>query len=150
MDDDFLKLATEFLLAVTGELDNYTEEKGEIVSNGKDEVYLLTPSHIQFAYAGRGPGKSPPLNPILEWVKSKNIGEGIKEQKGTAFAIMRSIKEKGTKNWIPNAPNIMQVAINNNLQKYFDGLNKDIFKVQQEEIDGIFRKEFPEGITFKI
>lgn len=151
MEDEFLVIAEAFLKAVSGELDPSTEEKGIIVVDKEgNSVSLFTPSHIQFAKYGRGPGKQPPVDDILKWVSKKGIVSGVKEQLGMAWGIAISISKNGTKNWVPNAPNALQEAIDNNIQKYYDDTNKEVVKIESEKIDKILREEFPKEIEFKI
>src|SRR5690554_1654545 len=68
-----IDVAREFLMAVKHELDPSTTRKGEVIQSGQFEFTLLTPSHIQFAKYGRGPGRMPPVDPLLKWVKGKGI-----------------------------------------------------------------------------
>ena len=147
----FIEIAMVFLKAVTGELDSYTEKSGVIeVSENGNSVTLFTPSHIQFAKYGRGPGEKPPLDPLIEWITKKGIVTDKKEVRGTAFAIQRSIGEKGTKNWQRGAPNALQEAINNNISKYFGDLSKVAVITQSNELNKIYEKEFPKKVEFKI
>lgn len=148
---EFVDIAKAFLEAVTGELDKWTEENGVIVTNEQDQkVTLFTPQHVQFARYGRGPGKKPPLDPLLKWVIKKGIVEDIKDAKGTAFAIQNSISTKGTKNWDPNGGNFIQEVINDNLKEYYKNLNASIFIEQNNEVINIMETLFPEKIEIKI
>lgn len=146
---EFIDIAKEFLLMVSGELDPYTTRDGEI-EVGSDRVTLFTPAHIQFAKYGRGPGKKPPLDPILAFVKEKGIIFDNATQRGTAFAIMNSISKKGTSNWVPDAPNALDEAINKNLEGYYKDLSKIIFIEQTKELDKLYEKQFGKEIEFKI
>ena len=84
----FEEIARMFLGAVTSELDTYTSIKGEIVKNSSSSFSLLTPEHIHFAKNGRAPGKNPPLEAMLQFIRSKNILFDNMDEKGTAFPIM--------------------------------------------------------------
>lgn len=112
----------DFLMAVKVELDPSTTRKGEVIRSGEYEYTLLTPSHIQFAKFGRGPGKQPPIEPILGWVKNKGIVFEGSTEEGTAWAIAKSIAKNGTKNWVPNAPNALEEALTNHYKVYNDRL----------------------------
>ena len=127
------EIAKEFLKKVTFKLDQHTSHKGEIIEEGAS-VSLLTPSHIQFAVYGRGPGKRPPLDPILAWVKREKIRFAKLSDRGTAFAIMSSIGKKGTKNWKKNAPNALEEAINENLDEYREKLADSVSIIIQDEM----------------
>lgn len=146
----FVSIAKQFLTAVAKELDPYTTEKSKIKVDDFKEVTLLTPEHIQFAKYGRGPGKQPPLNKILEFVKDKGIIFKGTDQRGTAFAIAKSIGEKGTLNWKPGAPNAIEEAINNNILDYYKKLNNFVIETYDPEIQEIYEKIFPTKVTLKL
>lgn len=149
----FVKIAKEFLMAVKGELDPYTTQKSEVKVRNFFTVELLTPSHIQFARYGRGPGKRPPINPILEWVQQKRIAMGT-EAKGTAYAIANSISKKGTSNYVPNAPNFLEEMLRKHMDEYLDKLNEGHLKKtnekHMEEMESIFADLEKEGGAFNL
>lgn len=70
---------------------------------GQFEVIIKALDYLKFIDEGRRPGKQPPLNPILSWVKTRNIrfknknGQGFLKNEQTAFIIRRSIGQKGIK-----------------------------------------------------
>jgi hypothetical protein len=141
-DEDFqdlMAIAGEFLEAVSAELDPYTENKG-FVEVGETKAILLTPSHIQFAKYGRGPGKKPPLDNILEWVKKEGITFEKLSDRGTAFAIQASIGKNGTQNWVPNAPNALEEAIRNHMEEYSDKMGKAIAIKINDQVNGIYKQ----------
>ena len=121
----FEDIARDFLESVTSELDTYTSIKGRIYGDGNSMI-LETPDHIQYAFAGRGPGKKPPLEAMLELVRSKNIIFDGKDEKGTAFALQAIIAKKGTKNHKPNAPDIMETTVAKYQKKYEKELGDSI------------------------
>lgn len=120
----FVKIAKEFLMAVKGELDPYTTAKNEVKVKNFFTVELLTPAHIQFARYGRGPGKRPPINAILQWVQEKRI-TSPKDALGTAYAIANSISKKGTSNYVPNAPNFLEAMLEKHMANYLNKLNEE-------------------------
>lgn len=119
----FVSVTREFLQLVKGDLDQYTTQKSTIKVNNFLSLTLITPAHVQFAKYGRGPGKTPPLDPIIAWVKKKGVIKGGGSVEGTAFAIAKSIGKKGTKNYVPNAPNAIEEAINKHLALYVERVN---------------------------
>lgn len=150
LDIDFVKIATEFLQMVSKELDPHTSIKGEIEVESPFKVSLFTPSHIQFAKYGRGPGKKPPLDPILEWVKGKGIIFNGTDEKGTAFAIQASIGKNGTLGWVPNAPNAMEEAIDKHFEKYAAATGFSVGLTVSEQVNDFWETIFPQKIEFKI
>lgn len=136
---DLMAIAGEFLEAVTGELDPYTKEKG-VVDVGEARAILLTPSHIQFARYGRGPGKNPPLDNILQWVKEEGIKFEKLSEQGTASAIQFSIGKHGTKNWVPNAPNALEEALTKHMEDYMDKLSKATVVKINDQVNGIYKQ----------
>ena len=123
--ESFEDIARDFLEAATSELDVYTSIKGKIYGDS-DSMTLETPDHIQWAFAGRGKGKRPPLEAMLELVRSKNIIFDGKDEKGTAFALQAIIAKKGTKNHKPNAPDIMETTVAKYQKKYEKELGDSI------------------------
>ena len=71
-------------------------------------------------------GKRPPLEAMLELVRSKNIIFDGKDEKGTAFALQAIIAKKGTKNHKPNAPDIMETTVAKYQKKYEKELGDSI------------------------
>ncbi|UXQ88757.1 hypothetical protein [Tenacibaculum phage Larrie] len=117
MNDELREIIIQFLESVKKELDEFTSEKGHIETSG-DSVSLFTPHYIQFAKYGRGAGKMPPIEPLVDWVKRKGIVSEDSQARGTAFAIAKSISKKGTLNHVPNAPNAIEEAMENALDSY--------------------------------
>ena len=145
---DLTFIAREFLKMVGKSLDQHTSEKN-FVEMDATSVTLFTPSHIQYSYAGRGPGKKPPLDPILKWVKREGIIFSGTDERGTAFAIQNSISKKGTKNWQPNAPNVIDEAIKDEISKYSQAL-ASMFVIQvNDEVKEFNQKNFKDT-KFKI
>jgi hypothetical protein len=136
---ELMLIAKEFLKAVTGELDPWTKEKGEIKEDGYKAI-LLTPSHIQFARYGRGPGKKPPFEDILKWVKEEGIKFQGQTETGTAFAIQNSIGLNGTKNWVPNAPSFLDEAIEKHFKEYQIKLGQKLTVIINDEVNSIYKK----------
>jgi hypothetical protein len=121
----FVSITREFLMLVKGDLDQYTTQKSTIKVNNFLSLSLFTPAHLQFAKYGRGPGKMPPLDPLIEWVSKKGIVSGGSSQaRGAAFAIAKSISKKGTKNYVPNAPNALEEALNKHMNTYVTKVNE--------------------------
>jgi len=119
----FVSIAKDFLLLVKGELDQHTTQKSDIKVNNFLSVSIFTPAHVQFAKYGRGPGKQPPLDPLIEWVRKKGIITGEKNIRGAAFAIAKSIGKNGTKNYVPNAPNAIEEALTKHMKNYVNKIN---------------------------
>lgn len=66
------------------------------ILNNKYEIVFTLPDYWKWVENGRKPGKMPPINSIMKWVRKKNIP--IKTTlKQTAFVIARSIGKKGIK-----------------------------------------------------
>tara|TARA_B110000014_G_C19719023_1_gene375870 strand:+ start:113 stop:562 length:450 start_codon:yes stop_codon:yes gene_type:complete len=148
MYDIFIKLATALLQKVANETDKHTSQKATI-SSDSDSVTLSTPDYLQFAIYGRGPGKRPPLDNILQFVKGKNIVFDGLDQRGTAFAIQASIGKKGTSNWVPNAPNALEGFIEDNLGEYLGSLNVQLLDKNSKDVEEIYDKNIPTQMKFK-
>jgi len=133
-----------FLALVKKDLDPYTTRKNVVIQNDETSVSLFTPSHIQFARYGRGPGKQPPISNILEYVKSRNIRFNGLSQEGTAWAIAKSIAKKGTSNYVPNAPNFLEETLLKRLKEFekrmADNEAININDILNEEFDKLPKK----------
>lgn len=136
---ELMEIAIEFLKAVTGELDLYTKTKGEVFEEGYKAV-LLTPSHIQYARYGRGPGKKPPFESIFKWVKEEGIKFQGTDERGTAFAIQNSIGIHGTKNWVPNAPSFLEESISKHMDEYQILLGQKLLVIINDEVNSIYKQ----------
>lgn len=144
MFKELVNLAVEFLKAVSGELDPYTSQKG-VITTDNSSATLLTPSHIQFAKYGRGPGKLPPIEPLEEWAKSVGAVDPRQMAWGTAI----DISKNGTIGYTPNAPNAMDEAITKHEGEFLEKANNMVAIT----VNGIMRQIqiLPESIeTFKM
>ena len=152
LDKNFLKdlveIAKEFFNLTKKDLDPHTKKKGSVVLE-KGKITLLTPSHIQFAKYGRGPGKKPPLDAILEFVSSEGISCAGSSMYRPAFAIQAKIGKKGTSNWVPNAPNALEEALDKNYQKYAKELSDSVSIKISDEVNKIY-KDIKPNEKFKI
>lgn len=73
------------------------QTSAQITSQGSDnKVVVSGPSYVFTLETGRGPGKQPPPGTIPAWIDSKRISL-VTPIQNAAFAISRSIGEKGTK-----------------------------------------------------
>jgi hypothetical protein len=135
----FKDIARDFLESVTSDLDTYTSVKGKIYGD-LNSMTLETPDHIQFAFAGRPSGKRPPLEAMLQLVRSKNILFDGMDERGTAFALQAIIAKKGTKNHKPNAPDILETTVAKYQQIYMDELGESVLV----EIDNRLKDEMRE------
>tara|TARA_R110000822_G_scaffold161_1_gene701 strand:- start:11214 stop:11663 length:450 start_codon:yes stop_codon:yes gene_type:complete len=148
---EFIDIAKAFLQAMTQELDKSTSTKGVIIEDEKgNSVSLFTPSHIQFAVYGRGPGKRPPLQNMLDFVKGQGIIFDKTDARGTAFAIQASIAKNGTKNFVPNAPDALQQVVDKNIEKYYQQLSQYQLSIMSEQILTVFGEQFPKTTQYKI
>jgi hypothetical protein len=137
--NELVEIAKEFLQAVSKEMDPYSKEKGEVKVEGT-KVILLTPSHIQYAKYGRGPGKRPPFQDIYDWVKAEGIQFQDLSTEGTAWAIQTSIGKNGTKNWVPNAPNFLEESINKHFEEYQVLMSQKLIVLINDEVNNIYKK----------
>ena len=152
--NSFEEIAKAFLNSVKSSTDTYTSIKGEILQNSVSSFSLLTPDHIQWAYAGRAAGKAPPLAEILRFVNDKNILFDGLDERGTAFAIQQSIKRKGTKNHKPNAGDIMEETVSKYQNKYESDLGShmliDINNRMKDEMEAHWKEQDRLFKDFKI
>jgi uncharacterized protein YciU (UPF0263 family) len=149
MHDIFIQLTRAFLEKVAKASDEHTTEKSYITEES-DGLKLVTPDYLQYAVYGRGPGKAPPISAMMDFVKAKGIIFDNMDQRGTAFAIAASIAKKGTSNWVPNAPNVLEEFIQENISEYYTELNIQLLDKENKDISEIFSRTIPTQIKFKI
>jgi hypothetical protein len=128
--------------------DRLNQEK--LVASGRlrDSIYgVVTETGINifaqdygiFVEEGRGPGKMPPRNKILQWVESRNlqsINPKYKRPKDIAWMIGRSIAEKGT---------IQRFGYQGS--KFIDFVSKNIMASLTKDIEESYLKDLNEQIN---
>lgn len=147
--ETFVDVAREFIKLVTGELQPFVTEKITVLIDSDSKISFFTPAHMQFAKYGRGPGKQPPINNIIDFVKKKGIIFEDKDAEGTAWAIAKSIAKNGTLNWKPNAPDAIEEALEKHNEKYIKLVAEFTRKKTLEELQLIYEDQFKDQ-TFKI
>jgi len=146
LDDGFIKIAKEFMQLVRGELQPYTSGDVRVVVGTGNSVSVFAPAHIHFAKYGRAPGKMPPVEPLIEWVKKKGIVKSDKEARGTAWAIAKSISKKGTKNYVRKNKSAIEEALDKGFENYADKLAEHTGKVTLEQLQILYEDILPNEI----
>ena len=100
---------------------NLAESLRYEVSNGTLKVYAN--HYIYQLVFGRKPGKRPPREVIVQWIKDKGIQSDIPIQ-SLAYLIQRSIGENGTTLY-PSGSTLLSDIINESL---VNDLKSDLFK----------------------
>lgn len=75
------------------------------IDYGEDFVKSIGIFYLEFLDTGRGPGKFPPIQPLIDWAKKK-FGVNDKEAKQIAFLTARKISQLGTEIYINNGKGI--------------------------------------------
>lgn len=135
-----IEIAKEFLQLVSKDLDKYTSKKGVVKIEG-NSVVLLTPSHIQWAKYGRGPGKQPPIDIMIEYVKKGRIKFDGLDTEGTAWAMAAGIAKNGTANWKRGAPNALEEQITKNFESYNKKLASMLSVEIDKQVNGIYEEK---------
>ena len=102
------------------------------------EVSMLRYGQFVDNGAERGAGKMPPVRPILEWIKQKNIRpQGKITQPQLAFIIARTIGSRGQryKKAKPFIQSSMRNAVNNNIQNIANKGAIDIVKQIKQDFE---------------
>jgi len=98
-------------------LDNTGDAENSLEISGNE---LLGNDYIYYLDKGRGSGKFPPVNNIVEWVRSK-LGLTGTESKQVAFLVGRKIANEGTEIFKDNSKGI-------ELDKLVDETLKELLK----------------------
>ena len=127
------RLAEQGLVA-SGKLQNSIY--GVVTETG---INIFAEGYGTFVEEGRGPGKMPPRNKILQWVESRNlqsINPKYKRPKDIAWMIARSIAEKGT---------IQRFGYQGS--KFIDFVSKNIMASLTKDIEESYLKDLNEQIN---
>jgi len=127
------RLAQQGLVA-SGKLQNSIY--GVVTQTG---INIFAEDYGIFVEEGRGPGKMPPRNKILEWVESRNlqsINPKYKRPKDIAWMIARSIAEKGT---------IQRFGYQGS--KFIDFVSKNIMVSLTKDIEESYLKDINEQLN---
>lgn len=101
-----------------------------ITVNGYEYAIELTlEDYYKYVEEGRRPGKFPPVDKILEWIKVKN-GK-LPTEKQLAFLISRKIANEGTKGTY-DLEKAIDTTINEWDEKITDALDKDVMNCIDE------------------
>lgn len=108
-----------------------------ITVNGNEYAIELTlEDYYKYVEEGRRPGKFPPVDKILQWIKVKHIlptpiNGKLPTEKQLAFLISRKIAEKGTKGTY-DLEKAMDNTINEWDEKITDALDMDVMSCIDE------------------
>ena len=108
-----------------------------ITVNGNEYAIELTlEDYYKYVEEGRRPGKFPPVDKILQWIKVKHIlptpiNGKLPTEKQLAFLISRKIAEKGTKGTY-DLEKVMDNTINEWDEKITDALDMDVMSCIDE------------------
>jgi hypothetical protein len=97
------------------------------VEKGVLRVYALDYSF--YLEKGRKPGKFPPREPIINWIKSKGLSFDIPIN-SLAFLIQRKIAQKGTTIFEQGGSDLFSGVIN---EQMIEGLKSDLFEALIDE-----------------
>lgn len=63
---------------------------------GATRADLFGAAHWKYVGNGRGPGKPPPIDPLVRWAKAKGLASDDKAARSFAHAVARTIAKEGT------------------------------------------------------
>lgn len=111
----------------------------QIANVSSDSGQIIGADHIEYVFRGRGPGKMPPLNKIIDWC----VARGLPRSK--AWIIAKKISEKGTllhrrlkaigKNSV-----IDSVITKEIIEDFINRISKDYILKIDSEISNIFTR----------
>jgi hypothetical protein len=94
---DFLNTMKEELIAYMDSEDRNATGKSkssiQVVNVTGSTGQLIGSEYIAYVFKGRGPGRMPPIDKIIDWVNARGIPRAV------AWVIARNIAESGTKLW---------------------------------------------------
>ena len=109
-------------------------------SNGRTSFRLFLIDSFTFTDKGRRAGKMPPISAIKEWVEAKKIA-GRANSKGVAFAISKTIAQKGTKKPPSNFfTDTMEKFFEDRVPKATEQIAKEFKRETQQTIREIWKR----------
>lgn len=139
-----------FLADIAIDIQSYMFDKDRVASGvainsfrievRKNSYVMQVSDHLVFAIQGRGPGKFPPLDDIVDWIMTKPIQiDGDITVNQLAFLIGRKIAREGTKG--PHLSDAQLSAIYDKAYKKFsDRIADTLTREVAQELDELFSK----------
>lgn len=153
------QMAEELLNAYRKSLANNKVNASGALSDTADWITKMDGTHLQiwfdlkdywyYVEHGRKPGKRPPISAIEKWISNKkivpsaNANGRIPTTKQLAFAISKTIGEKGTQYFQMGGSTLLQDAINDNRQlvdKIIDRISELVQNDLSHDIASLFSK----------
>jgi hypothetical protein len=101
--------------------------KSLLVGANQTTAYLSGDAYFQQQILGRRPGKFPPVQAIMDWIKEKGIQPRDISQKSLAFIIARKIAKKGTDITLKKRPALDVVkAVQDNYEQLSEAMRESI------------------------
>ena len=106
-------------------------------------VKLIAAIHLKYVESGRRAGaKPPPVAPIKQWIKDKNIGL----PEGAAYAVAKNIGEKGIKPLDVTQQAFKDVQKSIEFRRLEDGVGDWVDDLISDKLKGFSKRK---NITFK-
>jgi len=136
------ELITEFLTAIQAEMVAYLDMNDrnatgrsrasiQVVNVTNSTGQLIGSDSIEYVFTGRGPGKMPPLNAIIDWCNARGLPRQM------AWSVAKKIAESGTKLYQSGKKPLDDILTEERIEKFKNDLAV-IFTAQiQSELNSI-------------
>lgn len=117
---DFLETMRDGLVAYMDAEDRNASGKSkaslQVVNVSGSHGQLIGAEYIQFVFKGRGPGKLPPIDKIIDWCNARGIPRGV------AWYIAKNIAESGTLLWQQKRNIFDEIISEEAVDKFIDSI----------------------------
>lgn len=121
------ELITEFLTAIQAEMVAYLDTNDrnatgrsrasiQLANITQSSGQLIGSDHIEYVFTGRGPGKMPPLNAIIDWCSARGLPRAM------AWVVARNIAESGTKLYQSGRKPLDEIVTEERIEKFKNDL----------------------------
>ena len=94
---------------------------------------LIGAEWIAFVFKGRGPGKMPPIDKIIDWCNARGIPRNV------AWVIARNISESGTKLWREKRNIFNEIITDEKINTFIESISRIYQARLNSDIQELFK-----------
>jgi hypothetical protein len=129
------ELITEFLTAIQAEMVGYLDANDrnatgrsrasiQVVNVTQSSGQLIGSDSIEYTFTGRGAGKMPPINALIDWCNARGLPRSM------AWAVAKIIAESGTRLYRSGERPLEKIITEERIEKF----KSDLIKIYTAQI----------------